>query len=478
MSNRETLRSIGQQRETLKKMLLKREERGIASENRLQRVADYLEPKVFLKNNPSPDYVIGDLDFSLGEINGVRIRYESLTPDSISSEGKVTRPTDRERRAGIRLTMTFGNLSEFRDLQYYVMPLDLKLPLIMVHCAGRIDRRDRTECMVQLIENDGIRRSEAIPGRVRLRGNTSVLAGKKQFSIKMDGEHDFLGLGRSRHLLLTSFYSDITFMRDRLSYDIYRSFTGRGSSRFAPSLHYVELVMNGKYRGVYGLSDRIDAVMLGFGEEHESAGQPVLYKVKHNEASFSEIRRELYVQKVPSWKKKYHWQPLEDLLSFTAYSDDHTFREEFETFFNLENIMDSQILLDFTNNADGRTCNFYLARGAEAGDRFFIVPWDYDKTFRGDGRPLNFLHKRLLATMPEYKERLRERWTELRGGILAEEAIMSRIEVMQAFLSPGAMERNYRLWKLNDGVTFDQEVAKLKIWIRDRLKKIDRRFGI
>jgi hypothetical protein len=144
-----------------------------------------------------------------------------------------------------------------------------------------------------------------------------------------------------------------------------------------------------------------------------------------------------------------------------------------EQVIDVGNVMDFDILLNVAANWEGRNFNLYIARRDGPGERFFLVPWDYDMTFHEPrGILRNCLTDRLLKDCPGYPSRLKARWKELRAGPLADAAVATRIDEMERFLQ-GAAERNFRRWPLPEGETFEQHVATLRSWLRDRLAYLD-----
>jgi hypothetical protein len=261
-------------------------------------------------------------------------------------------------------------------------------------------------------------------------------------------------------------------MRERLSYDLYRSFSEPGRPRFSPHVRYVELVVNGDYKGVYNLSDRVDGSLLGFGKKGAENPRPVLYKAIGEQANFHTPVREAYVQKIPDWRDGEHWEPFDALIGFIGRSTPEEFRARAEKVLDVESVIDFEILLRLTNNLEGRNYNLFLARGAGPEARFFIVPWDYDMTFHSAAVPSNFLLDRLRRDLPGYGRRVHERWQALRRDRLSEQGVMKRIDDLEAELAEG-IGRNYQRWPPAPGETWPGEVLKLREYIKARLPLLD-----
>jgi hypothetical protein len=98
--------------------------------------------------------------------------------------------------------------------------------------------------------------TKANGGGIRGRGNTTWGADKKPWRIKFDKKAEFLGSGYAKAkswTLLANTY-DKSLMRNALTYYLGK-FVGLP---FCPSARFVDLVMNGTYRGTYQISDQME----------------------------------------------------------------------------------------------------------------------------------------------------------------------------------------------------------------------------
>jgi len=332
--------------------------------------------------------------------------------------------------------------------------------------------------VAEFIEGGG-RRSGLLEGRVRLRGNTAltrVRNQKKYYRITLDKPYDAPGIGRTRRLFLISGWRDGSLMRDRLTYDIFRSFSEPGKQRYSPHVQTVELVVNGDYKGIYNLMDRVDADLLEFGKAVGGPDRPVLYKAKGSQANFSTPVRGAYVQKVPDWRDGEYWGPFDTLITFIGQSTPEVFREGVERMIDVGNVIDFEILLKLTSNFEGANFNLFLARKGGPDARFFIVPWDYDMTFYKQAIPSNSLIDRLHRDLPGYSRRVLDRWQSLRKDRLSEQGLTARIDGLGAELAEGA-GRNYRRWPNAPGESWPAKVQELRAFVTERLRLLDVHFA-
>ena len=475
LTSREIRHGIRAQRRQLEAALTDRTARS--DDALVARVAGHLREELFLGDNPHASLVVGDLDLSTRRINGAELAFESLTPEVLGSDGRVTPPA-AAAAAGLRVTVRSGQATRSRDLSFTVLPEGRRIPILRVDSAGDPHAVETVASVAEFIGGDG-RRSGLLEGRTRLRGNTALVRKsnqKKYYRITLDKPFDAPGVGRTRRLLLISGWRDVALMRDRLAYDLFRDFSEPGKPRFSPHVQTVELVVNGDYKGIYNLVDQVDADLLGFGKSAAGPGRPVLYSAKGAHANFQIPIRGAYVQEIPDWREGEYWAPFDALITFIGQSTPETFREGAERMIDVDNVVDFEILLKLTSNFEGANVNLFLARNGDPDARFFIVPWDYDMTFHDQTSPSNFLIDRLHRDLPGYGGRVLDRWRALRRDRLSEKALMARIDDRRAELAE-AVGRNYRRWPNSPGETWQGKVQELRSFIVEHLRRLDAHFA-
>jgi spore coat protein CotH len=237
----------------------------------------------------------------------------------------------------------------------------------------------------------------------------------------------------------------------------------------------IELFIDHRYEGLYEICENVDANTVGLNSYNSNdSNHSVLYKAWGNEAGFSSLAHLSYEQKEPHVKYGNHWKPYEDLINFLGTAPREVFEREVESIIDIENVIDFQIILNFAFNTDGTNHNLFIARNNGKEDRFFIIPWDYDKSLGGAHNKIlsNHLIDRLMHELPNYKTRLNTRWQELRKGPLSEEALMERIDELENRIRDSAI-RNYKIRPLPEPETHESHVKKLREWIRRRLTFMD-----
>jgi hypothetical protein len=143
-----------------------------------------------------------------------------------------------------------------------------RLPLVVVKTAKVIPDDPKIAARIRVIDRPGRRANRpsdpanvyAGRGGIETRGHSSQVFPKKQYGLEL---RDRKGDGRDVRLIgmppdddwvLSASYSDKTLMRNALAYRTARTVFGR----YAPHTRYVELVLNGRYQGVYVLTQKIE----------------------------------------------------------------------------------------------------------------------------------------------------------------------------------------------------------------------------
>ena len=94
--------------------------------------------------------------------------------------------------------------------------------------------------------------------KIKLRGNSSLFFDQKRFTfetLKEDGKKnkvELLGMPADNDWVLLAPYNDISMMRDVFAFDMWNNM-----GHWAPRTRYCEVVMNGRYIGVYILCEKI-----------------------------------------------------------------------------------------------------------------------------------------------------------------------------------------------------------------------------
>ena len=119
-----------------------------------------------------------------------------------------------------------------------------------------VDKKTYLPCTMTYVDGGNVTTYTLTGAGIRGRGNTTWSANKKPWRVKFDKKTELLGSefakAKSWTLLANSF--DKSLMRNALTYHLGK-YVGL---EFCPCYQFVDLVMNGTYRGTYQLSDQME----------------------------------------------------------------------------------------------------------------------------------------------------------------------------------------------------------------------------
>ncbi len=341
-----------------------------------------------------------------------------------------------------------------------------------------------------------------------------------------------LGIREDGKYLLDAMAIDRICMRNRIGMDIWNEFAKLPyktdyDSRSGTVGQFVELYLNGVYKGIYCMSDEINRKLLGL-KKYKNGIQGILYKSGTNDISKQEdpCFTDDYIAAVISyhnaWEIKYPddyvdghadatvWEPLQDLYS------NHKNYADVKKYFYLENIADYElhVLAMCLGDNFGNKNHFFSIRNSAndiddsdaekaAMRKVIISPWDLDTSLGGSSvgnyyggtystwsvkdavknggcYPLSSVQGNA-----EFKNILKSRWAEVRMTAFAPENVNKRLDAYRdLFINSGAWKRMVDYWnslssskpKYVDDL--DQELTYIKEWYADRVAQMDSYFGI
>ena len=329
-----------------------------------------------------------------------------------------------------------------------------------------------------------------LKGKIKQRGGSSIGYPKKSYTVKLSKKIILYGLRENKSWVFTSSYLEKSLMRNILSYDLFRSWD---TNNFAPKIELIEFFHNDNYEGIYQLTEKVDRSSLRINKKAEG----VIFK---DCAVFSKTYIEpqtgetYYHQKYPDPKKYDATLLMDSIKEFILNSTDSVFAKEMEQEFDIQNIIDWQIMIMLSNNGDAVYKNFYLYRESKKA-KFKIALWDYDSGFgRDTDNELNLvkttshwernslLDRLYNQDVNNYQERLHTRWKVLReSGKISVDDFESRVSKLALQLEP-FVGRNFTRWPVTnsyywDKYTWEQEIGVLKEFINLRIPQLDEKFN-
>ena len=473
-------------------------------------VNTWLFPVTFIQGTPTLRLSLADIkDPTSISINDTLLSADSYVEVPLS-EAATLRVANAKYRGVMRLMFT-------------------NLPVIELRPQGKVYQDRDTPCGITVFDPDyrahGLSAATTeYEGVMSRRGRSSARYAAKHpynFSLMQDGkkaDHSLLGLRVDSDWLLDSAYNDASRMRNRVLMDVWHEIyrlpwdrTLSGATRGV----YVELFLNGAYRGLYALGEKQDRHQMGLaspggkwnsvffrtGETGRDGASP---------AGFLSLGKEKPVDDDPlRWynvQLRYPtdrlqdaealWADFYDLVRLVVKGSPEEFAARITQYVDLDNLARYWLFCNATDITDNMRKNMTFVRlddRDERFNRFILLPWDMDaslgryyssKKSRVEEAVSNRLFDRLMAENPcGYLTILRDDWASLREGALSTDAIMARFEAYYSVIRmSGADQRetdkfptftSYVRAHYSFDLNFEKELAYIRSYTEKRLAWLD-----
>lgn len=279
-----------------------------------------------------------------------------------------------------------------------------------------------------------------------------------------------LGLGSDDDWILNAMTMDDTKLKEKFTMDIWnRVFTQNEQNKKMSAGEYVELVLDGKYNGLYLLQRRIDSKYLDMGENdillkgYNSRLRETLQK------SYEIISSSLTNEQTYEYLERIKFEQDVKLLS-------------------LSNFIDVNILLQFgsmPDNVDYKNM-FYLISEEDGIQTVTLIPWDTDMSYGvtwSNGINYDYDHSLNMAVRrmeyesvneiyPDLNDRVAARWQQLREAGFTYDWLMEQLYAIQKeLLESCAFEREQTLWGNKYGE--EDTWGAMEKYIKERLAWMD-----
>lgn len=423
-------------------------------------------------------------------------------------------------------SMTYRNTPEWFDI-----PLtSSNLPLIHITTTETSEIYDepKVPAHMGIIDNGAGNRNHIFDefngydGRIsiEIRGASSQLFPKKGYGFETQNEVgdnlnvSLLGLPEENDWVLHGPYADKSLMRNVIAYHM-----GNSTGRYAPRTQYCELILNGDYRGVYMLTEKIkrdkNRVDIAKLTENDIEGDELtggyIIQVDRDDESTDE---DGWISNYPGYKFYGYVDPGQDELLpvqkeyikgyFEQFEENmfgNDFEEKYLDFVDVSSYVDYFLITELGKHIDAYKLSFYMYKKKDSnGGKIHFGPlWDFNLAYGNfdfacspdpDGWSYLFVDDcsswlpfwvKTLTEIPQVSHETNCRWQELRNGPLRTDKLVQLIDSNKDLLKEGSV-RNFERWPIlgeyvwpNDyiGETYDEEVAFLKQWLLARLDWMD-----
>lgn len=364
------------------------------------------------------------------------------------------------------------------------------LSLEEVHEAKSEKHRGNT---VLITDADGNIAVEAL-NNVELKGrgnSTWQFYEKKGYQIKFIQETDVLGMGKADTWVLLSNASDDSMVRTKVAYDAAKQL----NMAFVPDFEYVDLWINGEYRGTYMIGEKVE-----LGKSRLNLQNPLGILFERDDAFYGEEDYGIYndyldahfVLKENVSNKEQLFQTLlkdvsaevDQLMRFlyTTPSAEVTL-ERLSERIDVDSFALYYLVNEYVQNRESLSTSFYWYQDGP-DDVLHLGPvWDFDTCMGNDGAEYteyycyNSLIFKYLLAAPEFYQRTQELYLENKKVFdsMADTAVALGNRIQKS------AQANYLRWDVlgaestkQDGASFADSHAEalstLKSWLEGRSK--------
>ena len=344
---------------------------------------------------------------------------------------------------------------------------------------------------------------------VKLRGGSS--AGLPKKSMRIDLKHEngenrdlsFFGMRKDDDWVLTAMFSDESKIRDMTGWQLWREMNSeypdvKGSC--APETKYVEVILNGKYQGLYMFMEKFDAKTMEL-EDGDALFKATSWDVPDSAGLKKQHVRSLVYRgiekKWPGIETKIEgtWDVISEYIRVAYETDGSGFAAEIEDVASVKNQVDYWIFNNVTMAGDNTFKNAYYA---VKDGLVYTLPWDLDISFglNWNGDPAtNYLYRetscitrtydfqagrRSIKYLDSAKEYLKERWTSLKeAGVVTAERIIGNAEAHWNLIhASGAVARECERWPnvsyVDDDLKYFRNIVEERIeWLDDYIMDME-----
>lgn len=391
---------------------------------------------------------------------------------------------------------------KFKEESYTLYLTDL--PIVHLNIKGTLKDNSRIPGYFTYFDEEKF--IESVIG-IRYRGNLSLTFPKKSYDLAFKSDStpsaskdvQFKNLRNDDDWILDGLFNEPLRLRSTLASKLWLSMYSPNYLDSAPKAksgfdsNYVEVFKKGAYLGVYALSESVDRKLLALKRNEEKNINGELFKAFSYEGAPEFKKAPTYDNSFPHWggfEMKYpvldyksHWEDIATLVGLVVNEkDDKLFAQSIEKHIDIDNAIDYFLFVNLVRATDNLGKNYYIAR-YDTEKPYFFVPWDLDGTLgviqEGKRIPTtndilsNGLFERLLKVNPDgYKEKLKQRWGNLREAEFAESKLLDDLEkTFTKMKSEKIYERERMLWP--SAHTLEEDFQYLNSWLSDRLQYLD-----
>lgn len=372
-----------------------------------------------------------------------------------------------------------------------------QLPIVEISVGDSIPNFYRIPARFEYAHPNGLAINQRVD--IGIRGQSSRFFPKKSYRLefKQDNGEDldvqFPGMRSDGDWNLLAMYNEPFKVNNAFSHDLWLKMHALNYRQAEPEAvggvrtQYLDLFIDGRYQGVYLLTERIDRKQLKLrrfngnirGELYKSIDWtgPTTFCHAHNFKDSLRVDGGLEYE-YPESSETTQWVKISEFVQFVVSADSATYYQGIGNRFDLQNAADFFLYVNHLRACDNMGKNLYIAKYQQSAPYFFL-PWDLDATlatdwagnfeFKFNDLLSNGFYKRLLTDKRPngFLHVLKNRHQTLKQGILSADSLRSEFSKRVNYLqSNGVYSREKRVHP--ESVADTSRLAEMDSWILNR----------
>lgn len=320
------------------------------------------------------------------------------------------------------------------------------LPVMFINTDGGVEITSTEEYVngTYYIDNMGIEGIESIASpdsafalQIRGRGNyTWRDFDKKPYRLKFDKKAAPLGMNKSKHFALLAHADDqMAFLRNTVGFELSR----RLGLKYTPAQQPLEVVLNGKYIGLYFLTETIrvakdrvniveqpdtatDATTITGGWLVEIDNYDETEQVRITEGNGEVIRFTYKTPEILSSQQERYLRTQMIAANSAIYSTDKS-SETWEHYIDMDSLARFYIVQEVMDNAESFHGSCYLHKDQGKTKWIFGPVWDFGNSYRRDNGFFIYQYPPFgqtwigeIAKYPRFQQKVVEVWQQFKGN--------------------------------------------------------------
>ena len=208
-------------------------------------------------------------------------------------------------------------------------------------------------------------------GKIKLRGNSTLQAAKKPYTIKFTSKQNLFGMGKDKKWVLLANAYDKSLIRSKLFYD----FTNKTCVKYTPDSQYVDLWLNNVYKGSYLLVEPIEADKNRVDIDPHNGDYLLEIEKERNESDVKYLKTNLGIRFAINEPEDPNDEQVQYLQNFISKVEDAISSNEYDEYSKYIDV-DYYIVLELSKGVDTSysSTRFYIKDGKLYGGPV----WDFD----------------------------------------------------------------------------------------------------